>query len=132
MTLFAAINQHHALLQRRRPLAEPLARMLRKVFEAEEVEYIYESNAIEGNTLTLAETEIVLNHGLTVGGKPLKDHLEATSHRAAFRLLKSLSQEQTPFTEKLLLDLHSLILRGIEDDHAGCYRHIPVCVSGAR
>lgn len=119
-------------LDRRRPLPPPLVKSLAKVFAAEEVEYIYESNAIEGNTLTLAETELVLNRGLTVGGKPLKDHLEATNHRAAFHRLQALAEARAPFTERVLLELHELILRGLDDANAGRYRNVPVRIVGAR
>lgn len=119
-------------LDRHRPLAPPLVKALGKIFAAEEVEYIYESNAIEGNTLTLAETELVLNRGLTVGGKPLKDHLEATNHRAAFRRLQELAAAHTQFSERVLLELHKLILRGVDDANAGRYRTLPVRIVGAR
>src|SRR5438874_522606 len=105
------IGQLKRDLDARRPLSATLVKALSKVFEAEEVEYIYESNAIEGNTLTLSETELVLNRGITVGGKPLKDHLEATNHRAAFRRLKELASAETLFDERVLLELHTLILK---------------------
>lgn len=126
------IDSLKADLDRRRPLPAPLVKGLAKVFAAEEVEYIYESNAIEGNTLTLAETELVLNRGLTIGGKPLKDHLEATNHRTAFQRLKELAAAQEPFTERALLGLHGMILRGIDDASAGRYRNVPVRIVGAR
>ncbi|MSU66883.1 MAG: Fic family protein [Opitutus sp.] len=81
---------------------------------------------IEGNTLTLAETEIVIRRGLTGAGKPLKDHL------VAFRLLQRLVAARTLFTESVLLQLHTLILHGIEDEWAGRYRPVPVRIAGSR
>ncbi|MBI4023996.1 MAG: Fic family protein [Verrucomicrobia bacterium] len=126
------IDSMKAELDRRRPLPPALVQALAKIFAAEEVEYIYESNAIEGNTLTLAETELVLNRGLAVGGKPLKDHLEATNHRAAFQRLKELAAVGAAFSESVLLELHGLILHGIDDANAGRYRTLPVRIVGAR
>ena len=121
-----------AALDCQRPLSPSLVKALRKIFAAEEVDYIYESNAIEGNTLTLAETELVLNRGLTIGGKPLRDHLEAVNHRKAFQKLMALVEGQARLTESVLLDLHGMILRGIEDEYAGRYRNVPVRIVGAR
>ena len=115
-----------------RPLTTERIKALRSVFEAEETEYIYESNAIEGNTLTLAETELVLRKGLTVSGKSLKDHLEAKNHQKAFHRLKALADTKTPFSPSMLLDLHNLILRGIDDSYAGRYRDVAVRIAGSR
>jgi Fic family protein len=119
-------------LDARRPLSPEQVRGLATVFEAEETDYIHESNAIEGNTLTLAETEVVIRRGLTVHGKPLKDHLEAKNHLSAFQLLRQLVADQTAFSENVLLQLHALILRSIEDEWAGRYRTVPVRISGSR
>lgn len=126
------IDALKARLDARRPLSPEQVRGLATVFEAEETDYIHESNAIEGNTLTLAETEVVIRRGLTVHGKPLKDHLEAKNHLAAFQLLRHLVADQTVFSEKILLQLHALILRAIEDEWAGRYRTVPVRISGSR
>lgn len=115
-----------------RPLPPEKVKALASVFQAEETEYIYESNAIEGNTLTLAETELVLSKGITVSGKPLKDHLEATNHQKALVRLKEMVAERDPVSERGLLDLHELILRGINDTYAGRYRDVPVRISGSR
>jgi Fic family protein len=126
------IDALKAALDARRPLSPEQVRGLATVFEAEETEYIHESNAIEGNTLTLAETEVVIRRGLTVAGKPLKDHLEAKNHLEAFHLLQRLVAQQTPLDEAVLLQLHAVILRGIEDEWAGRYRNVGVRISGSR
>lgn len=126
------IDQLKARLDEARPLSAEQTRGLQTVFEAEETEFIYESNAIEGNTLTLAETELVLRKGITVSGKSLKDHLEATNHLKAFRFLKELVEAREAFSERVLLELHSLILRGIDDEWAGRYRNVPVRIAGSR
>lgn len=115
-----------------RPLPPEKTKALASVFQAEETEYIYESNAIEGNTLTLAETELVLSKGITVSGKPLKDHLEATNHQKAMARLKNMVADQTPVNERAVLELHDLVLRGINDSYGGRYRDVPVRISGSR
>lgn len=94
------------------------------------VRWTYHSNAIEGNTLTLRETKVVLE-GITVGGKPLKDHLEAINHRNAILLLEDLVQQTEPLTEWTIKSLHQLILKGIDDDNAGRYRTVNVRIAGA-
>lgn len=96
------------------------------------VEWTYNSNAIEGNSLTLAETKIVLEYGLTVHGKPLKDHLEAVDHREAIDLLLDMVSKKAPLSELDIRSLHHLILKGIDDKNAGVYRKEQVFISGAR
>lgn len=95
-----------------------------------EVELTYSSNAIEGNTLTRAETALVLEKGITVGGKPLKDHLEAINHKQALQAMKQMVQKPSILLEDILL-LHKLILKGIDDINAGYIRTVPVRISGS-
>lgn len=92
----------------------------------------YESNRIEGNTLTLRETDLVINEGLTIGGKPLKDHLEAINHRDAVDHVRDMVQHRVDFSERVLLDLYSLIGRGIDRNNAGRYRSVPVLIQGSQ
>lgn len=132
VTAMDTIDARKKQLDALRPLAAEKVKALRSVFEAEETEYIYESNAIEGNTLTLAETELVLRQGLTVSGKPLKDHLEAKNHQKAFQRLNLLIEGNAAFSPEVLLDLHDLILRGIDDSNAGRYRNVAVRIGGSR
>lgn len=103
-----------------------------RIQQALELEYTYESNRIEGNTLTLRETDLVINEGLTIGGKPLKDHLEAINHRDALDYVRDIVQQRVDVSQRVLLDLHSLILRGIDRDNAGRYRSVPVLIQGSR
>lgn len=93
--------------------------------------YTYHSNAIEGNTLTLMETKVVLEDGLTIGGKSMREHLEAINHREAIALLEELSKEPASLTERTIKDLHQLVLKGIDDANAGRYRQKNVLISGA-
>ena len=104
----------------------------KKILQAVDIEYTYESNRIEGNTLTLRETDIVVNKGLTVGGKSLREHLEAANHYEAIAFIRELAQEQVSLSERLVKQVHALILRGIDQENAGIYRSVPVAISGSR
>ena len=103
-----------------------------KVSKAFELEYTYESNRIEGNTLTLQETALVVEKGLTIGGKTMQEHLEAINHTFAIDYVKELVTDKTPFTETTLLNIHKLILQGVDNPNAGTYRKLQVLISGAK
>ena len=109
-----------------RPLTSGEVERLNEEFT---VEYTYNSNAIEGNTLTLRETDLVLR-GLTINQKPLKDHMEAISHREAFQYVQSLVAEGQPLTERVIKDIHHLVLSDKKDDRGVC-RKVPVRIMGA-
>jgi Fic family protein len=113
-------------LERRRPLTRGELERLRNEFL---VEFTYNSNAIEGNTLTLKETAIVLE-GVTIDKKPLKDHLEAVGHRDAFLYVMELISEKIPVSERIIKEIHALLLMNRPEDK-GIYRHIPVKIMGA-
>ncbi|NBP06215.1 MAG: helix-turn-helix domain-containing protein [Bacteroidetes bacterium] len=102
-----------------------------KFSEAYEVEYTYHSNRIEGNTLTLQETELVINHGITVSGKSMREHLEAINHYEAIALIQEFIADKRPLTERFLLDIHALVLRGIDKENAGRYRDVQVRIGGS-
>ena len=93
------------------------------------VEYTYNSNAIEGNTLTLQETALVLE-GITIDRKPLKDHLEAVGHKDAFLYVQDLVKDKVPFSESIIKQIHTLVLMDRPEDR-GVYRRIPVRIMGA-
>jgi len=103
-----------------------------KVAKALEIEYTYESNKIEGNTLTLQETALVIEKGITVGGKTLNEHLEAINHTQAIDYIKELAKDKNNISERDLLQIHSLILQGIDKPNAGVYRSVQVLISGAK
>ena len=112
-----------------RPLPEPLVRNLDNWFR---VELTYTSNAIEGNTLTRRETALVVEKGLTVGGKSLIEHLEAVNHAHALDWVKEqVKRKPASLAEKEILHIHNLILKGIDDANAGHYRSIPVRIAGS-
>lgn len=110
-----------------RPLPKYTLRTLReKLF----LEWTYNSNAIEGNTLTLNETKVVLE-GITIGGKTLREHLEVINHRDAIRYVEEIISNQEPLSEWQIKNLHRLVLKGIDDGYAGVYREEQVFISGA-
>ncbi len=112
-----------------RPLPDTLVRNLDGWFR---VELSYTSNAIEGNTLTRRETALVIEKGLTVGGKSLAEHLEATNHAHALDWVKEQVERKPPsLKEKDILYIHDIILKGIDDANAGHYRSVPVRISGS-
>jgi Fic family protein len=104
---------------------------LRKMEEYFFTSYTYESNRIEGNTLTLQETHLVINEGITIGGKSLREHLELINHREAIDLILDLVQNKIPFNSFRLKQIHQLILKGVDDRNAGVYRSLPVRISGS-
>ncbi len=116
-------------LNKRRPISPGLLGKLKEKFE---LEMTYNSNAIEGNTLTLKETYWVIQQGITVKGKPLKDHLEAKNHKEALDFLYELIEYDKPNTisELLIKQLHLLIIQGIKRDMAGQYRKVDVFITG--
>lgn len=107
------------------------ASVLQRLREDWMLEWTYHSNAIEGNTLSLAETRMVLEQGLTVGGKTLREHFEAINHRKAILLLEELVKANREFSISDLLDLHALVLRDIDPDFAGRIRNGRVRIVGA-
>jgi Fic family protein len=112
-----------------RPLDPALVKNLEEWFR---VELTYTSNAIEGNTLTRQETAVVLEKGITVGGRSIREHLEATNHAQALDWLKTVAANPGhPVGEKEILELHGMILKGIDDDNAGRYRTMMVRISGS-
>ncbi len=126
--LLAKIDAKRAELDRQRPLSAAEAARLREYLD---VEWTYNSNAIEGSTLTRQETLVVLKHGLTVGGKPLVEHLEAINHHAAIGWVEQLAARLAPPGEADILALHRLVLRSIDDASAGVYRQGQVYIAGS-
>lgn len=102
-----------------------------RIAQALELEYTFESNRIEGNTLTLRETDLVINEGLTVSGKSMREHLEAINHQEAIGYIKHLMEKNSILNEREVLSIHNLILRGIHPDDAGRYRKVQVMIKGS-
>lgn len=124
---FAQADQLKAKLDARRPLPPEVVQNLREDLN---LRWTYHSNAIEGNTLTLKETKVVLE-GITIGGKTMREHLEAINHREAIHFVEELVQKNDPLSEWTIKSIHQLVLKNIDDVHAGVYRKTNVYISGA-
>lgn len=108
------------------------AEALQKIEDALAIEYTYESNRIEGNTLTLQETELVVNEGITISGKSMREHLEAINHAEAIGYIKDFAKNGIEITQRTIKEIHSIVLHGINRENAGRYRNVPVLISGSR
>jgi Fic family protein len=95
------------------------------------IQWIYNSNAIEGSTITLRETRLILETGLTVGGKSLREHFEVTNHKEAIQYVEDLVRNTEPLTAFHVRQIHKLILTHIDDENAGRYRKTQVRIAGA-
>lgn len=121
------IERKKVELDGRRPLTAGEVARLNEEFI---VEFTYNSNAIEGNTLTLRETDLVLR-GLTIDRKPLKDHMEAVGHKEAFEFVSELVKNNVPISESVIKQIHYLVLADKKEDR-GVYRRVPVRIMGAQ
>jgi Fic family protein len=111
-----------------RPFSPELVRKLREQFT---VEWTYNSNAIEGNTFTLQETDLVINRGLTIGNKTLKEHFEAINHKEGIGYLYDFIKKRKVLDESVVLAIHKIILNNINKTDAGRYRKENVMILGA-
>lgn len=126
--LLDRVTEMKARLDEARPLSPSVLNRLREQLD---VEWTYHSNAIEGSSLTLRETQLVLQHGLTVGGKSLREHLEAINHQHAIHFVESLADKDEPIIEYIVRSIHALVLRTIDDEEAGRYRRVQVYITGS-
>ena len=95
------------------------------------IKYTFDSNRIEGNTLTLQETQLVVNEGGTIGGKSMREHLEAINHSEAVDFVADLLVGKEDITKRNLLEIHRLVLKSIDNENSGRYRNVPVRISGS-
>ncbi|MDI9470705.1 MAG: Fic family protein [Bacillota bacterium] len=126
-SILSQIDHKKKMLDQLRPFT---AGELARLTEEFAVEYTYNSIAIEGNTLTLRETDLVLK-GLTIDSKPLKDHLEAMGHKEAFDFVSELVKDNVPISEWIIKQIHFLVLADRKENR-GVYRRVPVRIMGAR
>ncbi len=124
---FNEVDELKRELDNKRPIPKET---LRSLEDSINLEWTYNSNGIEGNTLTLRETQVVLE-GITVGGKSIKEHLEAINHEKAILYLNDLVKEDNPITEWNIKGIHQLVLKDIGDENAGRYRRENVTIKGA-
>ncbi|MGD9676929.1 MAG: Fic family protein [Vulcanibacillus sp.] len=125
---FSYIDSLNESIAQNRPFSKKLASTLHEKLI---VEWTYNSNAIEGNTLTLSETKVVLE-GITIGGKSMVEHLEAINHREAILFVEDLITNKEPLSEWNIKNIHALILKEIDNINAGKYRTENVVISGAK
>jgi Fic family protein len=125
--LFARLERKKAQLDALRPLP---AAAVGRLNEQLTVEWIYNSNAIEGSTLTLRETQLILETGLTIGGRSLREHFEVINHKEAIAYVESLVAGDAPITPFHVRQIHQLVLTHIADETAGQYRTLPVRILG--
>lgn len=126
---YKKLTEKKKKLDKHRPLDIALLKNLEEWFR---IELTYTSNAIEGNTLSRAETALVIEKGLTIGGKSITEHLEATNHAAALDFVKEqIKRKTSDLKEKDILKIHEIILDRIDKENAGIYRRVPVRISGS-
>ena len=124
--LYEEIDSLKNALSQRRPLTRTELERLREDFM---IGFTYNSNAIEGNTMTLEETALVIREGVTIGGKAVREHLEIVGHKDAWYFIEELVKTPAPLTEKMILDIHGFVLMDRRED-AGIYRRMPVSIIG--
>ncbi len=125
---YSYINSLKEAIDQHRPFSK---RLVDSLHEKLIVEWTYNSNAIEGNTLTMSETKVVLE-GITIGGKSLVEHLETINHREAILFVEDLASNKEPLSEWNIKNIHALILKEIDNQNAGKYRIENVVISGAK
>jgi Fic family protein len=128
LKLIERIDNAKALIDKHRPLSKSI---VNRLHEQMVVEWTFNSNAIEGNTLTLRETQLVLKEGLTVKNKSLQEYLETINHKSAIDFVEELSSKKTKITERNIREIHSLVLKDIDSEYAGKYRDLNVRITGS-
>ena len=125
--MFTELEHLHKQLNALRPLSP---NTLKSLHEQLVLEWTYHSNAIEGNTLTLKETKVVLE-GITIGGKSMREHVEAINHKEAIDYVEAIIHHQESLSEHVIKSIHQLILKNIDPSNAGVYRSENVLIAGA-
>ena len=128
MNLHHKVDVFQSAIAEQRPFEGELLQQIKDFYR---VGLTYTSNALEGNSLTESETKVLIEDGITVGGKPLRDTLEAVDHAKAYDFMFTLIGNRK-ITEEHILQLHRLFYGNIEPEFAGCYRNIPVFISGSK
>ena len=126
--LLRRIDDYAALIRAYRPLSEAEVKELDAYYR---IGMTYSSNALEGNSLTLSETKVLLEDGITVGGKPIRDCYEATGHARAYDYMLTLARSDSlSISEDVIQHLHYLFYNGIDPEAAGEYRKGQVFITG--
>ncbi|MBR1680619.1 Fic family protein, partial [bacterium] len=121
-------DEYKAKIDAYRPLDEYILKQIKAYFK---ISFTYTSNAIEGNSLSLNETKIIIEDGITIGGKPVKDHLEVIGNSNAYDLLFDIANQNIPITEDTILKLHKMLYSNIDETNGGKYRNCNVLITGS-
>lgn len=124
---FKEVDRLYNIIKNKRPLNQSEINRLYKEFT---IENTYNSNAIEGNTITLRETALIIQEGITIAEKPIKEHLDIIGYKDAFEYVLSISDKDEELTENVIKNIHSLVLMN-NAENKGIYRKIPVSIVGA-
>jgi len=127
-SLFAEIDKLQKNINKHRPINAGLIKQIREYYR---IGLTYSSNALEGNSLTESETKVVLEDGITIGGKPLRDHYEAIGHAQAYDFLYKLIKDKK-ITQSVIKKLHKLFYEKIDKDNAGKYRKVRAIITGSK
>lgn len=122
------IDEFKSKIDSYRPLSENMLNQIKAYFK---ISFTYTSNAIEGNTLSLSETKIIIEDGITIGGKPVKDHLEVIGQAKAYDLLFEIAKNKQNVNERTILKLHRILYCNIDENNAGQYRNCNVLITGS-
>ncbi|TCK92662.1 Fic/DOC family protein [Natranaerovirga hydrolytica] len=125
--MFELIDEKKKEIGRKRPLSTNTVKSIREKLN---LDWTYNSNAIEGNTLTLVETKVVLE-GITVGGKSMREHLEVINHKDAILYVEDIVNKEEQLSQIQIKNIHKLVLKGVNDEYAGRYRSEDVIIAGA-
>ncbi len=128
LELIKRIDRAKGLIDKHRPLSKSI---VNRLHEQMVVEWTYNSNAIEGNTLSLRETQLVLQEGLTVKNKSLQEYLETINHKSAIDFVEELASMNAKISERNIREIHSLVLKDIDSEYAGKYRDLNVRITGS-
>lgn len=126
--LLEKASQLMEMVSKSRPLPDYVVKDLIHDFN---IKNTYHSNAIEGNTLSLYETKVILEEGITVSGKSFREHLEANNHKEALEYVQELIQKDSPLNQRIIKDIQAIVLQGINKSIAGIYRNTPAIIVGA-
>lgn len=128
LKLIKRIDHAKSLIDKHRPLSKSI---VNRLHEQMVIEWTYNSNAIEGNTLTLKETRLVLQEGITVKNKSLQEYLETINHKSAIEFVEELALSKSKITQRNIREIHNLVLKGIDSNYSGKYRDLNIRITGS-
>lgn len=125
---FKDIDEYKSKIDKFSPLSKNILEQIKSYFK---ISFTYTSNSLEGNSLTLNETKIIIEDGITIGGKPLREHFEVVGNSKAYDLLFEISNDNFAISEDTVLELHKMLYTPIDEKQAGKYRDCNVLITGS-